>query len=115
MVKMKKIYALTEYAADQHLDPKVVELLEVLPNDIAYKFYDNAGISKLARAEGLEVFDTALPIDWVRAFELRTGFNPVGHFVMGYDDNTFGFPVAVTVEGKVAEKIYNHVVQTSVK
>ena len=55
--------------------------------------------------------DTALPAEYARDFQERTGLWPVGHMVMDYTDNTYGIVKAVTVEGEVALTIYNHIIE----
>ena len=103
---MKKLYILPEYLKSA-LD---IDLpLQEVPIDTAYK-YLGVTVSELAEAYGLKTFDVALPQDYVDNFKKLTGFNPVGHMVMNYD-SVFGSLFPVTSEGKVALKIYNHILE----
>jgi len=69
---------------------------------IAYAHYrinaeHGPSIDDLAKAERIERYDTALPVDWVRK---TYGHDPIGEIVWSYDyDPIFGQPVAVTPRG----------------
>jgi len=105
----RTIYAVPEYVVSKHIPESIVKHLPNMLWADSYKYtMDRPTMSELAKLQGLKTFDVALPIDWVREFEEKTGFNPVGHFVMSYDENAFGFPLALTREGIVAAQIYNH-------
>lgn len=57
-------------------------------------------ISEAARDYGLEAFDSALPVDWVRQCQ-AAGFQPVGQVVWSYDRNRgFGeaFPLSLEAD-----------------
>ena len=56
-------------------------------------------ISTVARLYGLNSFDTALPIEWVKQC-LSKGFNPVSVVVWCYDFNAFGEPFPLTQEAE---------------
>ncbi len=102
---MDKIYIVPEYMKKKHL--KDYPLSEIPPN-IAWK-WTATSTSGLAKALGCINFDTALPRSWVKDFKKLTGFNPVLNFVWSYDcESHFGYPVPITLEAKVAYKIYKH-------
>jgi len=55
-------------------------------------------VKEAAEALELEVYDTALPQDWVDDFHKVTGVYPVGLFVWCYDNaKTFGEPYPLTM------------------
>lgn len=68
-------------------------------------------IYEAAEARGIEVFDSALPQNFVDAVQKQTGQSPVGHFVWSYDRidglrNLFGIPAPITREGdEIMEKM----------
>ena len=71
--------------------------------------YNHINVTDQAKAMGYKTFDCALPIDFVRDFEEKTGIIPVGRIVYRYDGNVFGYPAPITREGEVALKIYEHI------
>lgn len=102
---MKRFFAVPEYMVN-------LSGLEEIPSNIAYRFGTGVTTSALAKEQGLESFDTALPRGWVAEFKDMTGFDPIGHFVWSLDDGTcFGCPEPVTLEGKVALKIQKHLLE----
>jgi hypothetical protein len=66
----------------------------------------------LAKALGLEVYDFAVPQPWYKAIYDLTGLNPFGHIVWCYDQYgteakcTFGYPVALTAQGRAMLGFY---------
>lgn len=106
----RTIYAVPEYVVSKHIPDHIARNIPKINWADAYGYsLDRPSVSELAELHGIKTFDTALPIDWVRDFEEKTGFNPVGHFVMDYSDNSFGLTKPITREGIVANGIYNHV------
>lgn len=71
--------------------------------------WDALPYDKRAKLLGLDVYDTAVPIDWVMAGIKATGLN-IGTVCWCYDGpGIFGYPVALDSEGKrFLETIENH-------
>jgi hypothetical protein len=57
-------------------------------------------VGEMVREEGIQVYDTAMPINFVYGVIDRFGYNPSGHIVWCYDGAMFGEPVGLTKEGK---------------
>lgn len=108
---MRRIYAVPEYVVSKYIPERIAAVaIQKIAPAIAYKYVpDGVTVSELARTQGVEHFDVALPIDMVRDFQDKTGFNPVGHFVMDYTNNSYGFFKPVSIEGQIAQKIFNHI------
>lgn len=108
----RTIYAVPEYLVSKYIPEHLGKNVPKVNWVDAYGYAtDRPGVSELAHLLDIKVFDIALPIDWVRDFQGRTGFNPVGHFVWSYDENSFGLAKAITREGIVALGIYTHMIQ----
>lgn len=60
--------------------------------------YDKPTVSDYADALGIESYDCAVPIDWMREM-MDHGDDPRGHFVWSYDDGALGMPRPVTAKG----------------
>lgn len=60
--------------------------------------YSKPTVSEYAEALGIESYDTAVPIDWMREM-IDNGDDPRGHFVWSYDDSALGVPRPVTAAG----------------
>lgn len=70
---------------------------------------------ELAEMLGLEVYDVALPQGYVNEFFDKTGVHIHQHAVWCYDEvRIWGEAVAVTREGEIALKIYNHIINMEV-
>ena len=106
---MKRMYAVSEYLISKHIPERFADNLVKIDSNIAYKYDNTISVSDLAKAQCEGTFDTALPNDWVHEFQRQTGFNPVGHIVIDYSKNSLGIPKPITIEGKVAYKIFLHV------
>ena len=58
-------------------------------------------IRELAEENDVEVYDTALPVNFLHGIIDRFGYNPGGHIVWSYDyPATLGEPVGLTEQGK---------------
>ncbi len=90
------------------LSEDIIDYSSDIPSELLHKFTP-VTLTEMARTQGVINFDITLPQDWVTEFEKLTGFNPVSNFVWDYDDNNFGRPRPVTLEGMTAYSIYNHI------
>jgi|GEM_PF-5041706 hypothetical protein len=107
---MKDIYPVPEYVFNTYIPEHIGKLIKPMKSKNSYKYQPDGGhICDMAKAQGCVNFDTALPLDWVRDFENKTGFSPVGNFVYDYTEEPFGKPSPVTSEGQVAYQIYLHI------
>ncbi len=109
---MKTMYAVPELVVKKYVPHRFHEHIEKMQPNSAYRYVGGVSVSDLAKAEEVKHFDVALPIEWVREFQEVTGFNPVGHFVYDYSDNTYGFPKPVTIDGIIAMRIFVHIRNT---
>jgi hypothetical protein len=66
-------------------------------------------INALAKAKGLQVYDTALPLGWYNDVYVRTGLWPQNYgFVWCYDKfKVWGAPTPLTPQAKVLLKWYD--------
>ena len=106
-----KCYVIDEYILDRFIGPdNLKNITKETPLDpLDAPRYNYPTVTDQAKAMGYKTFDCALPLDFVRDFEEKTGIIPVGRIVYRYDGNVFGYPAPITREGEVALKIYEHI------
>ncbi len=101
-------YVIEKYVTDDYV-LKYCREHKVKPLDLA-EYSDTRSVSAAAKMMGYKVFDTALPINWVRKVQQEYGINPVGKVVWCYDaPETYGHPAPITREGEVLCKILEHI------
>jgi len=110
---IEHMYVVPECVIEKYVtDAYVLEYCrnhKVNPLDLA-EYSDTCSVSTAAKMMGYEVFDTALPINWVRKIQQEYGINPVGKVVWCYDTpKTYGYPAPITREGEVLCKILEHI------
>lgn len=67
----------------------------------------SATTSDMADMLGLQSYDCAMPIQFMRQFKEVTGHDPRGSLVFCYDDNSMGAPRPLTAECLTALETFN--------
>jgi len=105
---METMYPVPHWMVDKYLPKRTQKKLEKMQPNVSHKYQKGITVKDLAEAAGCTVFDTAIPVEILHEILDLTGFNPVGHVVYDYTENKFGQLKAITLEGIIAIRIYDH-------